>query len=81
MGELGEVPDVDAFNDKTYQECKDLSLHDVRVMSGAARHRFREEVALLEEPIDERLARIIAANAHDHYDEHIPDLDRFLGSA
>jgi len=81
VGDLGKAPDVDAFNDKTHQECKDLSLHDVRVMSGAARHRFREEVALVEEPIDEHLARIIAANAHGHYDEHIPDLDRLLGSA
>ena len=77
-GALPPVPDVDAFNEQRYQECKELMLHDVRVMSGAARHRFREEVASLPEPLDDFVQQVIASNAHGHYDEHIPDLDRFL---
>lgn len=80
-GEIPKVPDVDAFNAQQYEECRDLSLHDVRVMSGACRHRFREEVALLTEPLSELAQAMIAANGHEHYDEHIPQLEAFLAGA
>jgi hypothetical protein len=73
--------DVDGFNAEAYDRCKDLPLHDVHAMSGAARHRFREEIAIAEEPLPERIVSLIAGNAHGHYEEHIPLLDAFLGGA
>jgi len=80
MGTLPEYPPVDEFNRDQYEKNKDLSLHDVRVMSGAARHRFREELAQLPADLGENLVRICESNAHGHYDEHIEQLDVFLGS-
>jgi hypothetical protein len=71
--------DVDQFNAELYEQCKDMSLHDVKVMSGASRHRFREETALAQEPLPEKMERLIAANGHEHYEEHLPHLDAFLG--
>ena len=81
MGTLPEYPPVDEFNRDQYEKSKDLSLHDVRVMSGAARHRFREEIAQLPGELGENLVRICESNAHGHYDEHIEQLDNFLGTA
>jgi len=78
-GELPQPPaDIDAFNARVCEENKDLSLHDVKVMSGASRHRFREEVALLSEDDATKLERMIVGNAHGHYDEHIDQLERYL---
>jgi hypothetical protein len=81
MGSLPEYPPVDEFNQDQYEKSKELSLHDVRVMSGAARHRFREEVAQLPAELGENLIRIVESNAHGHYEEHISQLDAFLGNA
>jgi len=80
-GDLPDVPDVDTFNERTYQECKDMPLHDVRAMFESSRHRFREEIAMLPAEPTERVRMIVAANGHDHYDEHIPQLEAFLGSS
>lgn len=80
LGTLPEYPPVDEFNRDQYEKSRELSLHDVRVMSGAARHRFREEIALLPNDLGENLVRIVEGNAHGHYDEHIEQLDTFLGS-
>ncbi|MFY9588319.1 MAG: DinB family protein [Actinomycetota bacterium] len=81
MGTLPEYPPIDEFNRDQYEKNKDLSVHDVRVMSSAARHRFREELAQLPADLGENLVRICEGNAHGHYDEHIEQLDTFLGSA
>jgi len=78
-GELPPVPDVDAFNLDQLQRNRDLSLHEVQAMSGASRHRFREEIELLADDPGERLRQIVEGNAHGHYDEHMPHLDAFLG--
>ena len=78
----GEKPtDIDfaAFNEKFHAECSDLDLHDVRVMSGASRHRMREEVSRIDDDISQGWMRLIATCLHEHYAEHIPDLDAFLG--
>jgi hypothetical protein len=82
-GELPDPPDVDTFNAQTYDEFKDLSLHDVKVMSGASRHRMREEMAMLKDEDATDLQQMIVGNAHGHYDEHIEQLERYLskGSA
>jgi hypothetical protein len=75
----GEI-DFQAFNDRFYEESKDLTLHDARVMSGASRHRIREELALLDSStMKEGWWRLIETCLQGHYDEHIPDLDVFLG--
>jgi hypothetical protein len=79
----GELPkftlDVDEFNQKLFEENRDLTLHEVQAMSGAARHRFREEIDLLPNEPEELLQKIVYANADEHYEEHIPHLDTFLG--
>ena len=80
-GELPKVPDVDAFNADQVERNRDLSLHDARVISGAARHRFREEIDLLDDDPDEFLQQVVFSNADGHYEEHIPHLDAFLGNA
>lgn len=74
-------PDVEEFNAESYGRCRDMRLREVQAMSGAARHRFREEIALLEEPLPERFPRWIEASGIGHYQEHIPLLDAFLGRA
>ena len=82
FGTSGELPpppeDIDAFNEKTCNENKDLSVHDVKVMSGAARHRFREEVAALKDEDAQQFERMIFGNAHGHYEEHIPQIEAYL---
>jgi len=82
-GALPEPPDIDTFNAETFEETKDLSLHDVKVMSGASRHRLREELAALKEEDVGEFQGMIVGNAHGHYDEHIEQLERYLskGSA
>jgi hypothetical protein len=78
-GELPPAPpDIDAFNARTCEENKDLSLHDVRVIAGASRHRFREELAMLKEEDAAKLEPIIISNAHGHYEEHIEQLQSYL---
>jgi hypothetical protein len=81
MGTLPEYPPIDEFNRDQYQKSKDLSLHDVRAMSGAARHRFREEIAQLPSEVGANLVTIVESNAHGHYDEHIEQLDNFLAGS
>jgi hypothetical protein len=81
-GSLPPLPaSVDEINRDQYERCRDLALNDARAMSAAARHRFREEVALLPAEPDERISMLIIGDAHDHYEEHIPQLDAFLGDA
>jgi hypothetical protein len=77
-GELPPAPDVDRFNAETYDETKDLSLHDVKVVSASCRHRFREEVAALSEEDAQKLQQMISGNAHGHYDEHIEQLEAYF---
>jgi hypothetical protein len=81
----GELPtfnlDVDEFNQKLFEENRDLSLHEVQAMSGASRHRFREEIDLLPNEPGEDVQQIVYANGDEHYEEHIPHLDAFLGGA
>ena len=81
MGTLPEYPPVDEFNRDQFEKSRELSLHDVRVMSGAARHRFREEIAQLPSELGANLMTIVESNAHGHYDEHIEQLDAFLGGS
>lgn len=68
-------PDVEAFNADAYERCKEMSLHDVEAMSGAARHRFREELAQARDPLPDVIAPRVACCAHEHYAEHIPQLE------
>jgi len=78
-GSLPPPPeDIDAFNAKSYEENRDLSLHDAKVVAGASRHRFREEVAALKDEDARKLERVIFGNAHGHYDEHIPQIEAYL---
>ena len=78
-GELPRPPaDIDAFNAQVYDETKDLSLHDVKVMSGASRHRLREEIAALTEDEMKQVEPVIAGNAYGHYDEHIAQIEASL---
>ena len=78
MGTLPDPPDIEAFNAQTLEETKDLSLHDVKVMSGASRHRLREELAVLKDTDADQMQGMIVGNAHGHYDEHIEQLERYL---
>ena len=78
-GEMSKAPpDIDAFNAVTCEQNKDLSLHDVKVIAGASRHRFREELAMLKDEDAEKLERVIYGNAHGHYEEHIPQIEAYL---
>jgi hypothetical protein len=70
--------DVDTINKDQYERCRDLTLKEVRAMSGASRHRFREEIALLPPDPDERVAKLIYGDGREHYDEHIAQLDTFM---
>jgi hypothetical protein len=78
-GTLPPYPEVDAFNLDQYTRNQDLTLHEVQAMSGAARHRFREEVDLLADDPGDLLTQVVNGNSTDHYEEHIPHLDAFLG--
>jgi hypothetical protein len=71
--------EVDEFNAAQYEQSRGLPLHEALAMSSAARHRFREEVALLPDDPGEKLAGMIYSNADGHYQEHIPHMDAFLG--
>jgi len=78
-GELpAPPPDIDAFNAQTCEENRDLSLHDVKVIAGASRHRFREEVACLKDDDAAKLEPVIFGNAQGHYEEHIVQLESYL---
>lgn len=80
-GEKVWWPDVEEFNADAHERCRDMTLHDVQVMSGAAHHRFREEVNQLEQPVSEKIARWVRGCADAHYEEHIAMLDAFLGAS
>ncbi|MGH2793802.1 MAG: DinB family protein [Actinomycetota bacterium] len=81
-GTLPPLPaSVDAINAEQYERCKDLTLKEAKAMSGAARHRFREEMAMLPGNPDERVAMLIYGDGAEHYQEHIEQLDAFLGDA
>ena len=70
--------DVDTINKDQYERCRDLTLREVRAMSGASRHRFREEIALLPPDPEERVAMLVHGDGSEHYDEHIVQLDAFM---
>jgi DinB family protein len=72
---------VDDINKEQFERGRDLTVHEARAMSGAARHRFREEIALLAGDPEERLSMLIIGDGSEHYDEHIPQFDAFLGDA
>ena len=78
-GTLPPHPDVDTFNSEQHDKNRDLTLHEVQAMSGAARHRFREEIDLLADDPGDMLTQVVNGNSTDHYLEHIPHLDAFLG--
>jgi hypothetical protein len=77
-GQRPKLPDIDEFNRRQHEENRDLSLREVRAMSGASRHRFREEVALLSDDPGDDLSQMIASNAEGHYEDHYAGLDKFL---
>ena len=77
-GALPPHPDVDAFNKTQFEMNRDLSLHEVQAMSGASRHRFREEIDLLGDDPGDLLTQVITGNSTAHYSEHLPHLDGFL---
>jgi hypothetical protein len=69
-------PEVEAFNRDAHDRCRHLALKEVLAMAGAARHRFREEVAATsEEELTPELLEALASCAHGHYAEHLPGLD------
>jgi hypothetical protein len=72
---------VDDINREQFERGRDLTVKEARAMSGAARHRFREEIALLPDDPEERLSMLIIGDGSEHYDEHIPQFDAFLGDA
>jgi hypothetical protein len=80
IGERPPLPDIDAFNRDQHEQSRDLTLREVRAMSGASRHRFREEIALLPDDPGDDIAQMIASNAEGHYEDHYVDLDTFLES-
>ncbi|MGH2727477.1 MAG: DinB family protein [Actinomycetota bacterium] len=81
-GEMPPLPaPVDTINADQYERCRDLTLKEVRAMSGAARHRFREEIAQLPPEPEENVSMLIFGDGREHYDDHIPQLDAFLGGA
>jgi len=71
---------IDEANEEFREKCKSMSVHDVQVMSGTSRQRFREEVEKTPEPLHAKAEEFIIANAHGHYEEHIAGLDAFLES-
>ena len=78
-GEMPPLPAaVDAINADQYERCRDLTLKEVRAMSGASRHRFREEMARLPLDPDDRVTLLVYGDGAEHYEEHIPQLDAFL---
>ena len=74
----GEI-DFQGMNEKFHGECEGLTVRDVRAMSGASRHRMREELALIDDGISDGWKRLIATCLHDHYAEHLEDLDALIG--
>ena len=81
-GSMPPLPaSVDAINAEQYERSKVLTLKEANAMSGAARHRFREEMAMLPDAPDERVAMLIYGDGAEHYQEHIEQLDKFFGDA
>jgi hypothetical protein len=81
-GSMPPLPaSVDAINTEQYERSKVLTLKEAKAMSGAARHRFREEMAMLPDAPDERVAMLIYGDGAEHYQEHIEQLDKFFGDA
>ena len=72
--------DVEAFNTENAARCKDIDLHDAKVTSGACRHRFREEIARLGQPLNPKMADFVMMCGPNHYDEHIEMLEVFLAA-
>lgn len=71
-------PDVETFNAESREKCRDMTAREVQAMSGAARHRFREEISLVAEPLAEKHVRAIRNCGALHYAGHIEMLDAFL---
>jgi DinB family protein len=80
-------PELEEFNQRAYAQCAEMTLHEVQAMSGAARHRYREEVATLAPvAMGPRLLHEIrwAGDLHYRGDAsergHVQDLDDLLGA-
>ncbi|HVL32081.1 MAG TPA: hypothetical protein VM600_00690, partial [Actinomycetota bacterium] len=80
-GKMPWWPNVEEFNRQSHEQCLELSVHDAQAMMQAARHRFREEIARLAEPVHEKIERAIIGCGTGHYEEHIPMLDAFFAGA
>jgi hypothetical protein len=80
-------PELEEFNQRSHRECAALSLQQVQAMSGAARHRFREEIAAAAPvALSPRMLHEIRWAAELHYRGdanergHINDLDDLLAA-
>ena len=80
-------PEWEEFNERAYARCAGMTLHEVQAMSGAARHRFREEVAAVAPvALSPRLLDAIRWSGDLHYRGgpnergHINELDELMGS-
>jgi hypothetical protein len=80
-------PGWEAFNEMAYERCAGMSLQEVRAMSGAARHRFREEVAAVAPvALSPRLLEAIRWSGELHYRGnanergHIDEFDELVGA-
>ena len=81
----GTVPplpaEVDTINDEQYERSRDLTVKEVRAMSGASRHRFREELSQLSGDPGDHVAQMIVGDGSGHYEVHMPQLRAFLGES
>jgi hypothetical protein len=71
-------PDTDAFNADAHDRTADMTVREVEAMAGAARHRFREELAQVTEPVPDVIVERVRRCGDEHYAEHVPLLDAFL---
>jgi hypothetical protein len=71
--------DVDAINEDVYQAMKDLELPTVRTELESARVRMLQEFWALPDLTPEAEEWFVDSGA-GHMDEHLPDLERFVGS-
>lgn len=78
QGQAPPIPQTEQFNADAHERTKHLTLREVQAMSGGARHRFREELAQAPEGLPDDVRAELACSAHDHYAEHLPELDAFL---
>lgn len=78
MGDRMEWPEVETFNREAHERTRDLTVDETRVMSAAARHRLREELAQVAPvALTPKILATIGECAEEHYAEHLPDLRAF----